>query len=113
MAAIRQAVERPWLRAFGTYSYAIYLFHQPVSHLVLRLYPAQRFPTLFGSQLPGLILFLLLSGAVAFGVGWLSWHVIEKRILSLRRLFVYGSGGQKLQPRPQLAASNSLPSDVS
>jgi len=79
------------LRVFGKYSYAIYLFHLPVQWAVLFAgYTRERFPELFGSPLPGQILFCLLCTGISFGCAWASWHLFERRFLALKRHFPSG-----------------------
>jgi peptidoglycan/LPS O-acetylase OafA/YrhL len=81
----------PLLRTFGTYSYALYLFHIPVRRFIRDEYfPVAAFPTWLGSPLPGQLLFYVAATAPAFVLAWASWHLYEKRILSLKRFFPYG-----------------------
>ena len=76
------------LRLFGRYSYALYLFHFPISAAIRDyvLKPA-RMPLVLGSSLPSLGLFYLVSGGVCLAAAMLSWHLYEKRFLSLKRFF--------------------------
>jgi peptidoglycan/LPS O-acetylase OafA/YrhL len=78
------------LMAFGRYSYALYIFHQPVS-LFLRDYvvSVQSLPRFFGSQLPAQFIFMLLAGSISFALAWLSWHLYEQHFLKLKRFFPY------------------------
>lgn len=76
------------LRTFGRYSYAMYLFHLPLRAAIRdTAYGPGRFPTLFGSQLPGQLLFYPLAIAVTLGAAILSWHLYEKHFLKLKRYF--------------------------
>lgn len=78
----------PWLMAFGKYSYAMYLLHMPLQEVIRRfMIPVDRFPTIGGSQLPGLIAHFAVSLALYFAVAWLSWHLYEKQFLKLKRFF--------------------------
>jgi peptidoglycan/LPS O-acetylase OafA/YrhL len=70
------------LRRFGRYSYAIYLFHYPVWIL---LFPKVPRPTLSGSLWPAQLLGFAMLVAVSFAGGWLSWHLLERHILALKR----------------------------
>jgi peptidoglycan/LPS O-acetylase OafA/YrhL len=80
----------PLLRAFGKYSYALYLFHVPVRRIFRDTwFPVDSFPTWLGSPLPGQLLFYFAATAPAFILAWLSWHLYEKQALKLRRLFPY------------------------
>ena len=77
-----------FLVKLGTYSYAIYLFHMPLRALIRdAVYGPQQFLTLFGSRIPGQILFYLIATALTFSVASLSWHFYEKHFLKLKRHF--------------------------
>ena len=81
-------LRRPSLRALGKYSYAMYMFHYPISVWVAALV-AQR--SRGASELVQAVLWL---GAVAagillsFGLALLSWNLVEKHFLSLKKYFV-------------------------
>ncbi len=77
-----------FLTTFGTFSYALYLFHNPVQ-AALRdtLFRPTRFPTLWGSPVPGQLLFYVAATIPAVGLAWLSWHLYEKPWLRLKRFF--------------------------
>jgi peptidoglycan/LPS O-acetylase OafA/YrhL len=87
-----------FLRTFGTYSYGLYLVHLPLRALIRdRIFgPSNRearihFPRLFGSELPGQLLFYLVAGGAALGVAWVSFQVFEKQFLKLKRAFPSGA----------------------
>lgn len=87
-----------FMRAFGKYSYAIYLFHMPVRALVRDLfyssftYPGRiKFFQIMGSELPGQLLFYPLATIPVFILAWLSWKFFEAPILSLKRFFPSGN----------------------
>jgi len=76
------------LRVLGRYSYAMYLFHRPLS-AALRdtvLKPAN-LPRLFGSSLPSQLLFDSTAIALTLSVALVSWHAYEKWFLKLKRYF--------------------------
>ncbi|HEU4993240.1 MAG TPA: acyltransferase [Gemmatimonadaceae bacterium] len=79
----------PVLRFFGRYSYALYVFHFPI--LWFKPPIVVLIPTLFGSQMPGYIVWLAVSASVSVGLALASWHVLEKPFLSLKRFFPYES----------------------
>jgi peptidoglycan/LPS O-acetylase OafA/YrhL len=80
----------PALRFFGRYSYALYIFHHPL--LWLRpIFSLAFVPTVFGSQLPAYLLWLSMATGVTVAVALVSWHVVEKPFLSLKRFFPYHS----------------------
>jgi peptidoglycan/LPS O-acetylase OafA/YrhL len=83
-----------WMRALGKYSYGIYLVHLPIGAVIRDRFfgPSTRskhfvYPSLFGSELPGQLLYYLLAGTAAFSVAWLSFNLFEKHFLKLKRLF--------------------------
>jgi peptidoglycan/LPS O-acetylase OafA/YrhL len=80
-----------FLRTFGKYSYALYLFHVPVRRVIRdNFYGPAQFPIWAGSQLPGQLLFYVVATAPALLLAWISWNLLEKRALALKRFFPYG-----------------------
>jgi peptidoglycan/LPS O-acetylase OafA/YrhL len=79
-----------WLRAFGKYSYAMYLIHLPISRLVQEfvLGPDQ-FPQILGAVWPAQLGFYVLATVPTFALAWLSWHFFEAPILRLKSRFPY------------------------
>jgi peptidoglycan/LPS O-acetylase OafA/YrhL len=78
-----------WLRAFGKYSYCLYLIHLPVMRVVRAFVLApEQFDT-FGSPWAGQLVFYIAATAPAFALAWLSWHVFEGPILKLKAKFPY------------------------
>ena len=74
----------------GRFSYALYIFHHPVAiYLGSRWIPVDSIPQILGSELPGQVVFIVLAGAVSFGLAWISWHVIESPFLRLKDRFPY------------------------
>lgn len=89
----------PVLRFFGRYSYALYVFHHPVAiFLPLYGFSVQIFPTLRGSQLPGLLLFSIVAALISLALALASWHLLEARFLSLKRYFEYEADRQDMDP---------------
>jgi len=77
-----------WLRAFGKYSYCLYLIHLPV----MRAFREYVFdPGDYAMLAPwvGQALFYVAATAPTFGLAWLSWRVFEAPILSLKAKFPY------------------------
>ncbi len=75
------------LQAAGKFSYAMYVVHWPL-HLFMSVWAAEiivRQPP--GLQTPAKIAYILLAILLTYALGWISWHLIEKRVLSLKRLF--------------------------
>jgi peptidoglycan/LPS O-acetylase OafA/YrhL len=79
-----------WLRAFGKYSYALYLIHLPVMR-AMREYVFDPFDYEFFEIAPwlGQGVFYLAATAPAFALAWISWRVFEGPILRLKERFPY------------------------
>ncbi len=88
------------LQIFGKYSYAIYIAHLPI-RMVLRTIglDLHAIPPVLGSNLPGQLLFTLAVIICSLLLAMVSWHLLEKRILALKRYFPYQT------PRPAHRAS--------
>ena len=73
------------LTTLGKYSYALYLWHQPVI-LVLTGFglTATALPTVLGSQIPGMLLLTLVAGVLTVGLALLSWRLVEGPALRLK-----------------------------
>ena len=72
----------------------------------------EKFPIVFGSHLPGQIVFYLLSSMLALMFAMLSWHLYEKHFLKLKIFFPVErveTFGEDLAPvSPSTAFSNKL-----
>jgi peptidoglycan/LPS O-acetylase OafA/YrhL len=79
-----------WLRAFGKYSYALYLIHLPVMRLVhAYVFNPEDYLTLGIAPWNAQILFYAAATAPAFALAWLSWRFFEAPILKLKARFPY------------------------
>jgi peptidoglycan/LPS O-acetylase OafA/YrhL len=78
------------MRILGRYSYALYIFHALVlqylnEHMPWTLMP----PLVWGSHVPIGILVIPLVAVLSFVLALLSWNLLEKPFLSLKRYFPY------------------------
>jgi len=75
------------LTAFGKYSYAMYVFHQPIFIAIGRM--RQKWYPGGTPHVQILIQLLALAGGLAatFVLALASWHVLEKRMVALKRYF--------------------------
>jgi peptidoglycan/LPS O-acetylase OafA/YrhL len=89
------------LQTFGKYSYAMYILNKPVFYLVKSVFSPADYPV-FGSQLPGAVLFLGLGTLLTLGGALVSWNLLEKRFLSLKRYF---EAGKPKRVRPVVVPS--------
>jgi peptidoglycan/LPS O-acetylase OafA/YrhL len=79
-----------WLRAFGKYSYCLYLIHVPVTRAVREyVFNPEEYPTLAVAPWVGQVLFYPVAAAPAFALAWLSWRFFEAPILRLKARFPY------------------------
>jgi peptidoglycan/LPS O-acetylase OafA/YrhL len=78
-----------WLRAFGKYSYCLYLIHLPVMRTVRAFVLAPEQFAMFGSPWLGQLAFYVAATVPAFTLAWISWHVFEAPILRLKSRFPY------------------------
>lgn len=84
------------LRRMGKYSYCIYVVHLPISYYcirggnLLRAWTGPRF---------NIALSLLTTAAcvaLSYGVALISWNLLERRFLELKKYFPYRSGPSKI-----------------
>lgn len=79
-----------WLRAFGKYSYCLYLIHLPVMRIVREyVFNPEEQQALAIAPWIGQVLFYFVATAPAFALAWLSWRVFEAPILRLKAWFPY------------------------
>lgn len=91
----RRWLSMGWLRLFGRLSFALYLFHMPIRAVIRdtvfssRVYTNNtiKFPMVLGSELPGQIIFYILSLAAALVAAWVCFWLFERPFLLLRRRF--------------------------
>jgi peptidoglycan/LPS O-acetylase OafA/YrhL len=79
-----------WLRAFGKYSYCLYLIHLPVMRAVREyVFNPLKIETLGIGPWTEQVLFYGAATAPAFALAWLSWRFFEAPILRLKARFAY------------------------
>jgi peptidoglycan/LPS O-acetylase OafA/YrhL len=77
----------PFVRLAGRLSYAIYVFHFPLLLLCRELLFHGDFPEWHGMVWPAALLTGALAIPLTFLVAWLSWHLLEKPCMALKRRF--------------------------
>jgi peptidoglycan/LPS O-acetylase OafA/YrhL len=83
---IGRALAQPWLGAIGRYSYGMYVMHTLIIDVCKsRLLAPDSVPALWGSSLPGEAVFLVAVLGLTFAAAWLSWHLVERPFLALKR----------------------------
>ena len=74
-----------WLRAFGKYSYCLYLIHLPVMRVMREVVlPPEQF-TALASPLIGPLLFFVVATVPTFAIAWLSWHLYQSADSAVKR----------------------------
>jgi peptidoglycan/LPS O-acetylase OafA/YrhL len=80
------------LVAAGKFSYGLYVVHLAVGFaLISRVLGAWWTKPVDGSFFFANLGFLALVGTVSLALAWLSWHLIEKRAIALKRYVPYGT----------------------
>jgi peptidoglycan/LPS O-acetylase OafA/YrhL len=74
-----------WLRAFGKYSYCLYLIHPPVMRAVREfVFDPLDFSAFGLAPWNAQLLFYIAATIPAFALAWLSWRLFEEPILRLK-----------------------------
>lgn len=83
------------LALVAKYSYGIFLFHLPIRAVIrdtlygtsARGLPKWKFLEIGGSMLPGQLIFYVLAFVPTFILAALSWHLLEKRFVDLKKRY--------------------------
>jgi peptidoglycan/LPS O-acetylase OafA/YrhL len=87
---LQDVLVQPVLGFFGRYSYALYVVHLEVAHQLARLANNRGgLPVVLGSNIPAALGFTAAGIGISIGIAWLSWHVIERHFLKLKRFVPY------------------------
>jgi len=78
-----------FLRFFGRYSYAIYIVHTAVLAALNHYRPFALLSTVGGHALPAQTVWAFAYVGLSTGIAMLSWHLVEKHFLRLKRFFPY------------------------
>jgi peptidoglycan/LPS O-acetylase OafA/YrhL len=85
---LQRSLANERLRFFGRYSYGIYVLHGPLLGWLAAIgFSPAILPRLWGSALPGQVLFAAGALVVVTAAALLSWTLLEKPFLSLKRHF--------------------------
>ena len=86
-APVAALLRKAALRAFGKYSYAIYVFHYPI-FIVYGLAVQRVFPALpEESRFIFWLLALALGIGLSYAAALMSWHLVEKHFWGLKHRF--------------------------
>jgi glycosyltransferase involved in cell wall biosynthesis len=93
-----RVLRSPTLRFFGKYSYGLYVFHYLLSPLFRQYVSVQVLSErVFGHYWPSRVASIALSLAASIVAAWLSWHLVEKHFLKLKRYFEAERGERQLR----------------
>ena len=84
---LRRLLENRGLRIFGQYSYGMYVLHHLFLPAFDRWLPTSRLVELVQWELAGALLHAALVIASTLMLACLSWHLLEKHFLKLKRFF--------------------------
>jgi peptidoglycan/LPS O-acetylase OafA/YrhL len=76
--------ESRFLRFFGKYSYAMYIFQNPLVPLMALLFTSNQLESLTGSFVAGRVIYGLLMAAATTLAALASWNLFEKHFLALK-----------------------------
>jgi len=82
---IGATLQNPVLRSFGKYSYAIYLFHQPLNQMIGEPLLHSLRPQ--GAGLADGLAYIAAVTAATYALALASYHGYEKHFLALKRYF--------------------------
>lgn len=76
-----------WLRTCGKYSYAMYVFQLPLIPLVAGVVSVAAIDIWVGNELISNLIYVGIMFGLTYGAALLSWHVLEKHCLALKKYF--------------------------
>ncbi len=82
-------LESNFLRFFGRYSYALYVIHVPLMSILCHAGLTPGRLSVGGSDFIGAMLYASILLLLSIILAMLSWHLLEKHFLKLKRHFVY------------------------
>ncbi len=85
-AAVAKFFRVGWLRTAGKYSYAIYVFQSPLIPLTAPVIGVAALKPTIG-EIPATLLYVPIMCVLSFAAALLSWHVLEKHMLKLKKYF--------------------------
>lgn len=80
-----------WLRFFGKYSYAMYVFQYPLIPILAPILSVELLTNDLGNASVARAAYIVLMTAITTAVAFASWHLYEKHFLSLKSLFPSGT----------------------
>lgn len=104
----------PVMRFFGKYSYGIYIFHELFAPLFNGKLSAETISRHLGvgNWYLATLIHIAVAFAVSVGVALISWNVLEKHMLKLKRYFEHGPQTRQQRAAPAASAGMTLPADA-
>jgi peptidoglycan/LPS O-acetylase OafA/YrhL len=96
------------LRTLGKYSYGLYVLHYLLIPTLHGLLPVESLAVWTGSSFLGLLIYAGLAIALSLIAAWLSWHLLEKHFLKLKKYFTYQRKDESVSAVKRPAAILSL-----
>lgn len=85
------------MTTFGKLSYGLYVYHYLMHPTIEQYFDRQYLIELVRSPLLGIMLYFLISIGISLVITWLSWHLLEKQFLKLKRYFEKTSDARRVQ----------------
>jgi peptidoglycan/LPS O-acetylase OafA/YrhL len=104
---VARAFQGPLLRFFGKYSYGLYVYHGIFTWCLLEAGADARLDALLGNHALAIAARAVLGVGVSLGVAVLSYQLLEKRFLALKKYFE-APGGQTAAPAPAVSSALGL-----
>lgn len=76
-----------WLRFFGKYSYAMYIFQYPLIPILAPILSVEILANSLGNVSVARVAYIVLMIGITTAVALASWHLYEKHFLALKRFF--------------------------
>jgi peptidoglycan/LPS O-acetylase OafA/YrhL len=93
----------PVLTSVARCSYGMYAFHVPLIYVLFHLQLAVKQAPVAGYDFPYRITFFILIAGLSYGLGMISWHLYEKRLLKLAPSYRYSGKAKAMAPSLQNA----------
>ena len=76
-----------WLRFFGKYSYAMFVFQYPLISILAPILSVELLTNSLGSESLARVAYIVLMTGITTAVALGSWHLYERHFLALKRFF--------------------------